>query len=68
MRGTMEPMVFRIFEATLQGGEVIKVSCSNVREISLRQQMEQGQVTITSLKQVYETSDRNEARRIAGEV
>ena len=42
------------------------IAVSNVREVSLRQDIEEGRYTMRLVRIVAETRDRNEAREMAG--
>ena len=67
----METLAYRVWEAKfLDSDETIRFSCSTLREISLRQQMERGELTIdpASMVMVAEFTNRNDACRMAGEV
>jgi hypothetical protein len=61
--------MYRVYEANI-AGRTARFSCSDVREISLRQQIERGEVTIepNSMVLLLETPNRNEARRMASEI
>ncbi len=62
--------IYRIYQAQLLDGEMIKFSVNNVREVSLRKEIEIGEKLIlpNSLLLEYETFSRNEARSLATEL
>ena len=58
---------FRVYEITFNDGYVGRVAMSALREVSFRQEIANGERTgIVSMKLIAETTDRNEARKLAG--
>jgi len=67
----MQNLRYRVWDAKVrQSGETVRFSCSTLREISLRQQIARGELTIAedSMVLVAEFVNRNDARRMAAEV
>lgn len=68
-------LIYYVFECNLTEldhtptDEKIKFCCSNVRWASLKEEIERGERLIDprSIKKIYETFDRNEARSMATE-
>lgn len=58
---------FRVYELKFDDGFVGRVAMSALREMSFRQEIANGERTgIVSMKLLTETTDRNEARKLAG--
>ncbi|MEX3623594.1 hypothetical protein [Viridibacillus arvi] len=63
--------VFRMYEAKLKNEkETIQFSVSEIREVSLREEIKKGflDIDLDSMKLIKETEDRNEARSMATEL
>lgn len=57
--------VFRVYEIKFDDGFVGRVAMSALREMSFRQEIEEGRTGIVGMKLIAETEDRNEARMLA---
>lgn len=59
-------VIFRVYEVTFDDGYVGRVAMSALREMSFRQEINEGRrVGIASMQLIAETEDRNEARALA---
>lgn len=59
-------VIFRVYEITFNDGYVGRVAMSALRELSFRQEINEGRrVGIASMQLIAETEDRNEARALA---
>jgi len=60
-------VIFRVYEITFDDGFVGRVAMSALRELSFRQEINDGKrAGIVSMRLIAETEDRNEARALAG--
>lgn len=58
--------VYRVYEAQVAGEEAtFLVAVSDIREVSLREEIARGERLMQLLRLVAETGDRNEAREMA---
>jgi len=59
-------VIFRVYEITFNDGFVGRVAMSALREVSFRREIANGERTgIVDMKLIAETTDRNEARKLA---
>ena len=60
---------YGVYEAQTTDGETFRFCCSNVRLVSLMREIEEGRWSIRpdSVRLIYTTDDRNEARAMATE-
>ena len=61
------PLKYRVYEGFNMDGEKFLFSVSNVREITLREEIAAGEKLIKIGKMLYETENRNKARNMTEE-